>query len=102
MLVHRSRISYTPKREAMRSSETSVNKISARRLIPEDAFFDILYISIDILSLGNSHFHKLKLGQFCNKNHLSFVVQRMMEKASVRYNIQARGRKQRLGTGAAP
>jgi hypothetical protein len=36
MLVHRSWISYTLKMEAIRSSETSVNKISTRRLIPED------------------------------------------------------------------
>jgi hypothetical protein len=36
MLVHRSRISYTLKMEAIRSSETSVNKISARHHIPED------------------------------------------------------------------
>jgi hypothetical protein len=35
-LVHRSRISYTLKMEAMRSSETSVNKISTRRHIPKD------------------------------------------------------------------
>jgi hypothetical protein len=35
-LVHRSWISYTLKMEAIRSSETSVNKISTRRHIPED------------------------------------------------------------------
>jgi hypothetical protein len=37
-LVHLSRISYTLKMEAMRSSETSVNKISTRRHIPENCF----------------------------------------------------------------
>jgi hypothetical protein len=35
-LVPRSRISYTLKTEAIRSSETSVNTISTRRYIPED------------------------------------------------------------------
>jgi hypothetical protein len=35
-LVHRSRISYTLKMEAIRSTETSVNKIFTRRHIPED------------------------------------------------------------------
>jgi hypothetical protein len=35
-LVHRSWISSTLKMEAIRSSETSVNKISTRRHIPED------------------------------------------------------------------
>jgi hypothetical protein len=40
MLVHRSWISYTLKMEVIRSSETSVNKISTRRHIPED---DILH-----------------------------------------------------------
>jgi hypothetical protein len=35
-LVHRSWISYTLKMEAIRLSETSVNKISTRRHIPED------------------------------------------------------------------
>jgi hypothetical protein len=39
-LVHHSWISYTLKMEAIRSSETSVNKISTRRHIPED---DILH-----------------------------------------------------------
>jgi hypothetical protein len=34
-LVHRSWISYTLKMEAIRSSESSVNKISTRRYIPE-------------------------------------------------------------------
>jgi hypothetical protein len=36
MLVHRSRIASTLKMEAIRSSETSVNKIPTRRRIPED------------------------------------------------------------------
>jgi hypothetical protein len=35
-LVHRSWISYTLKMEVIRSSETSVNKISTRPHIPED------------------------------------------------------------------
>jgi hypothetical protein len=35
-LVHRASISYTLKMEAIRSSETSVNKIFTRRHIPED------------------------------------------------------------------
>jgi hypothetical protein len=35
-LLHRSWIHYTLKIEAMRSFETSVNKISTRRHIPED------------------------------------------------------------------
>jgi hypothetical protein len=35
-LIHRSWISYALKMEAIRSSETSVNKISTRRHIPED------------------------------------------------------------------
>jgi hypothetical protein len=34
--VHRSRISSTLKMEAIRSSETPVNKISTRRHMPED------------------------------------------------------------------
>jgi hypothetical protein len=38
-LVHRSRISYTMKMEAIRSCETSVNTISTRRHIPEDGIF---------------------------------------------------------------
>jgi hypothetical protein len=39
-LVHRSRISYTLKMEAIRSSETSVTKISTRRHIQEDGIID--------------------------------------------------------------
>jgi hypothetical protein len=35
-LVHLSQFSYTPKMEAIHSSETSVNTISTRRHIPED------------------------------------------------------------------
>jgi hypothetical protein len=47
-LVHHSRISYTLKMEAIRSCETSVNKISTRRYIPEDGILQKL--CADILS----------------------------------------------------
>jgi hypothetical protein len=42
-LVHRSCISYTLKMEAIPSSETSVNKISTRRPIPEDGILNIFF-----------------------------------------------------------
>jgi hypothetical protein len=40
-LVHRSRISYTLNMEVILSSETSVNKISTRRHIPEDGILRV-------------------------------------------------------------
>jgi hypothetical protein len=41
-LIHRSWISSTPNMEAIRSSETSVNKIPTRRHIPEDGILHII------------------------------------------------------------
>jgi hypothetical protein len=49
-LVHRSWISYTLKMEATRSSETSVDKISTRRYIPEDAFFIVIAVKTSTLT----------------------------------------------------
>jgi hypothetical protein len=45
-LVHPSWISYTQKMEAIRSSETSVNKISTRRHIPEDGILHSENLSV--------------------------------------------------------
>jgi hypothetical protein len=43
-LVHRLWISYTLKMEALRSSETSVNKISTRRHTPKDGILQVSYL----------------------------------------------------------
>jgi glutathionyl-hydroquinone reductase len=49
-LVHRSQISYTLKMEEIRSFETSVNKISTLRHIPEDGILQLWSIWIYYLS----------------------------------------------------
>jgi hypothetical protein len=49
--VNRSWISYTLKMEAIRSSETSVNKISALRHIPEDGIIHFIEVSSSSLFL---------------------------------------------------
>jgi hypothetical protein len=52
-LVHCSRISYTLKMEAIRSSETSVNKISTWRHIPEDGILHSTAVKISIIYESN-------------------------------------------------
>jgi hypothetical protein len=55
-LVHRSWISYTLKMEAIRSSETSVNKISTRRHIPEDGILhELVKFSSEESNIWRAH-----------------------------------------------
>jgi hypothetical protein len=47
--LHRSLLSYTLKMEAIRSSETSVNKMSTRRHIPKDGIF-LIFVPVQVYS----------------------------------------------------